>query len=118
MATKRAGIMNGTCAAGLPIASMTKPKGRDSSSTKVRWSTTRSARVAAISRRPIPSRRPQRFSEATQSSAVTGVPSCHSSPGRSVKVQVRRSSLACQDSSICGRYSPASSIAISVSKTM
>ena len=29
---------------------------------------------------------PQRFSEATQSSAVTGVPSCHFNPSRSVKV--------------------------------
>ena len=42
---------------------------------------------------PIESRTAQRFSEAMQSSAVTGVPSCHSSPSRSLKVQVSPSSL-------------------------
>jgi hypothetical protein len=35
---------------------------------------------------PIASFAPQRLIEATQSSAVTGAPSCHSSPSRSVIV--------------------------------
>ena len=42
---------------------------------------------------PIVSRAPQRLSEATQSSAVTGLPSCHSRPSRRVKVQVSLSAL-------------------------
>ena len=45
---------------------------------------------------PIESRADQRFSEATQSSAVTGAPSCHSSPSRRVNDQVRPSSLVFQ----------------------
>ena len=110
--------MKGMMAPGLPIASITWLKGSRSSSTKLRASTTRKPLAMAIMRLPSPSRLPQRFSEATQSSAVTGWPSCHSSPGRRVKVQVSRSSLTCQPSSICGRYSPALSIAISVSKTL
>ncbi len=32
------------------------------------------------------SREAQRLSEATQSAAITGWPSCHSKPGRRVKV--------------------------------
>jgi hypothetical protein len=74
--------------------------------------------VAAIRRRPMESRWPQRRMEATASSAVTAVPSWNSSPGRSLKIQLIRSGLDCQDSSICGRYSPLLSIATSVSKTM
>ena len=35
---------------------------------------------------PSVSRAPQRFSEAMQSSDVTGLPSCHLRPSRSVKV--------------------------------
>ena len=50
----------------------------------------------------MPSRADQRLSEATQSSAVTGAPSCHSRPSRSVKVQVSLSSLTVQVSTICG----------------
>ena len=38
------------------------------------------------SRVPMTSRLPQRLSEAMQSSAVTGAPSCQSSPSRRVKV--------------------------------
>ena len=51
---------------------------------------------------PMPSRTLQRFSEAMQSSAVTGWPSCHSRPSRSVKVQVSLSSLTLHLSTICG----------------
>ena len=48
------------------------------------------------------SRAPQRLSDAMQSSAVTGLPSCHSSPSRSVKVQVSLSALISWRSTICG----------------
>ncbi len=61
------------------------------------------------------SRPDQRFSDATQSSAVTGVPSCHSSRSRRVKVQVRPSSLTDQRSTICGFGWNFSSIEKSVS---
>ena len=50
-----------------------------------------------------------------QSSAVTGVPSCHSSPSRSLKVQVSPSSLVLQVSTICGLIWNFSSMANSVS---
>ena len=42
--------------------------------------------VKSISFWPMPSALPQRFSDATQSSAVTGAPSCHFNPSRRVKV--------------------------------
>jgi hypothetical protein len=51
---------------------------------------------------PMPSRALQRCSEAMQSSAVTGAPSCHSSPSRSVNVQVSLSGLTFHVSTICG----------------
>ena len=48
------------------------------------------------------SRAPQRLIDAMQSSAVTGAPSCHSRPSRSVKVQVSLSALISWRSTICG----------------
>ena len=44
----------------------------------------------------------QRLIEATQSSAVTGLPSCHSRPSRRVKVQVSLSAETSYLSTICG----------------
>lgn len=51
---------------------------------------------------PTPSRAAHRFSEAMQSSAVTGLPSCHSNPSRRRIVATRPSSLILSDSAICG----------------
>ena len=64
---------------------------------------------------PIESLAPQRLIEATQSSAVTGLPSCHSRPSRSVKVQVSLSGETSHLSTICGLTSSFSSRANSVS---
>ena len=64
---------------------------------------------------PIESLAPQRLIEATQSSAVTGLPSCHSSPSRKVKVQVSLSGETSHLSTICGLTSNLSSRANSVS---
>ena len=63
----------------------------------------------------IVSRLPQRLSEATQSSAVTGLPSCHSSPSRRVKVHSVLSGETSYLSTICGLNALFSSIANSVS---
>ena len=71
--------------------------------------------VTSIRAWPMPSRAPQRFREATQSSAVTAVPSCHFRPSRSTKVQVSWSSLTGQVSTICGCGVKDSSIANRVS---
>ena len=69
----------------------------------------------AMSCWPSASRTPQRLSEATQSSAVTGWPSCHSRPSRRVKVQVSLSAEVSYLSTICGRMFSCSSLANSVS---
>ncbi len=58
--------------------------------------------VDFISAWPKESRAPQRLIEAMQSSEVTGVPSLHSSPSRSVMVQVSLSSETVYFSAICG----------------
>ncbi len=71
--------------------------------------------MAAISCWPMPSRTPQRFSEAMTSSEVTGAPSWNFSPSRSVKVHVFLSSDTFQVSTICGCGFMVSSIAKSVS---
>ncbi len=63
----------------------------------------------------MPSRAPQRLSEAMTSSEVTGAPSWNLSPSRSVKVQVFLSSEVSQLSTICGCGFMFSSIANSVS---
>jgi len=82
---------------------------------KVLSSITSKESITPMSCWPMPSRAPQRSSEAMQSSEVTGSPSCHSRPSRSVKVQVRLSSLTSQLSTICGCGVRLSSMAKSVS---
>ncbi|MEY9474573.1 hypothetical protein ABH992_006972 [Bradyrhizobium yuanmingense] len=82
----RSGIMKATGLTGLPSASMTSPDGSFSVSTKVFASTGSSEAVIAKMRRPSALRVPQRRSEATQSADVTGWPSCHFRPSRSVNV--------------------------------
>ncbi len=64
---------------------------------------------------PIESLAPQRLIEAMQSSAVTGLPSCHSRPSRRVKVQVSLSGETSHLSTICGLTWSFSSSANSVS---
>ena len=98
----RLGIMKGTTTEGLPSDSMTAPNFSFSTIWKVLGSTTLYSFRACAIFRPIASRADQRFSEAMQSSAVTGWPSCHSSPSRSLNVQTSPSSLVVQVSTICG----------------
>ena len=64
---------------------------------------------------PMPSRAPQRLRDATQSSAVTGWPSCHSRPSRKLKVHVSLSALTLHLSTISGCTWSFSSRANSVS---
>ena len=90
-AASRAGIITGMVWPDLPSASMTKAKGRFSTSSKRFGSSTCNSWVAAINWAPSASFCAQRRIEATQSSAVTAVPSLHSSPSRRVKLQVSRS---------------------------
>jgi hypothetical protein len=64
---------------------------------------------------PVASLAAQRLMEATQSSAVTGWPSCHSKASRSVNVWVSWSAETSYLSTICGLISPFSSVVNSVS---
>ena len=80
------GIMKARCELGLPSESSTRPYGSFSTIWKVLASTALNSFTKSMSLRPIASRAPQRLIEAMQSSEVTGVPSCHSSPSRKVKV--------------------------------
>ena len=107
--------MNGTTTDGLPIDSITWPNFSLSTIWKVRGSTALYSCSTSVSFWPIESRTAQRFSEAMQSSDVTGVPSCHSRPSRSLKVQTSPSSLVVQLSTICGLMANLSSMANSVS---
>ena len=84
---------------------------------KVRASTASKPSTTASILWPIESRAPQRFSEAMQSSAVTGWPLLHLL-SRRVKVQVRWSGEMSQVSTICGLASNLSSSANSTSHTM
>ena len=111
----RLGIMNGTATDGLPSACSIGPNFSLSTIWKVLSSTTLYSEMKAASFTPIESLALQRFSEATQSSAFTGLPSCHSSPSRRVKLQTSPSSLVFQVSTICGLTSKFASIANSVS---
>jgi len=111
-------MMNGTLLDGLARASSTMPNGDFSSSTKVFASVAWSLPVAASSIRPSASRLPQRSSEATQSSAVTGAPSWNWRPLRSVNDHFIRSRLTVDLSTICGRGCRVTSLANSVSYTM
>ena len=107
--------MKGTTTLGLPMASSRAPNRSLSTISNVRSSTTRYSLRKAASFRPIESRTDQRFSEAMQSSDVTGLPSCQRSPSRRVIVVVRPSSLTRQDSAICGLIWNVASMANSVS---
>src|SRR5215831_19577933 len=82
----RLGIMNGAADEGLPRPSRTSPVGALRLMRKVLASTTEKSLTKDIIFCPIASLAPQRLIDATQSSEVTGVPSCQSRPSRSVSV--------------------------------
>ena len=109
------GIMKGTFELGLPSESSTRPYGSLSSMVKVLASTALKSLTKSMSFWAMVSRLPQRLSEATQSSAVTGLPSCHASPSRRVKVHSILSAETVYLSTICGLTALFSSIANSVS---
>ena len=111
----RFGMMNGVFDEGLPIESSTRPNGSFSTSWKVLSSILFHSFVAAASAWPIASFFDQRVSEAMASSEVTGAPSCHFKPSRSVNVQVSLSALVSYFSTICGWIFCCSSMANSVS---
>ena len=111
-------MMNGTLLEGLPSASRTRPNGSFSSSTKLFLSVACSLPVAANMSLPSGSFLPQRISEATQSSEVTGGPSWKRRPSRSVKLYFMASRLTVYLSTICGLIWRLASVAKSVSHTM
>src|SRR5262245_55194642 len=111
----RLGIMNGTFEEGLPRPSSTKPVGDLSCMTKVLSFLTVRLSTKVISFWPVESLTAQRLIEATQSSAVTGAPSCHKRPSRRVKVCVSWSPDTSYCPTICGLTSPFSSVANKVS---
>ena len=82
---------------------------------KVRSLTTSSDSSSRISSVPDTSFAPQRLIDATQSAAVTGAPSCHFSPSRSVNVYFFLSGDSVQVSIICGLTWPLESTANRVS---
>ena len=82
----RLGIMNGAADDGLPSPPSTSPVGELRLMRKVLASMIAKSFTKLIIFWPIASFAPQRLIDATQSSAVTGVPSCQSSPSRSVSV--------------------------------
>ena len=82
----RLGIMNGAADDGLPSAPTINPVGDVRLMRKVLESMIAKSLTKLIIFWPIASLAPQRWIDATQSSAVTGVPSCHSNPSRSVSV--------------------------------
>jgi hypothetical protein len=88
----RFGIMNGTLDEGLPSAKRTRPVGDLSLISKVFGSFAVIVSTKDSIFCPIESFAPQRLIEGTMSSDVTGLPSCHISPSRSVIVQVSLSS--------------------------
>ena len=83
--------------------------------TKVLASLTSRLSTKVINFWPVESLAAHRLIEATQSSAVTGGPSCQKSPSRSVNVCVSLSSETSYLPTICGLISPFSSVANSVS---
>ncbi len=93
VAASLAGIITGNGALGLPSTSSSSGKGCFSTSFRVLASEASSEAVSAISILPSGSRIAQRLSEATQSSAVTRLPSCHLRSSRSTNVQVSLSGL-------------------------
>jgi hypothetical protein len=82
----RLGIMNGVFDDGLPSPASTSPVGEERTIRKVLAFTTGMSLTKVRSFWPIVSLAPQRLIEATQSSAVTGLPSCQSKPSRKVIV--------------------------------
>src|SRR3979409_1559566 len=96
------GIMKGTCDDGLPSESSTRPYGSFRIIWKVLASTALKSFTKSMSFWPMASRAPQRLIEAMQSSEVTGLPSCHSSPSRRVKVHSVFSGETSYLSTICG----------------
>jgi hypothetical protein len=82
----RAGMISIGERLGLASVSRTMPKGSLSTSRKVRASSASIEATAGARRSPVGSRRMKRRTEATQSSAVTGAPSCHCRPSRSRNV--------------------------------
>ena len=111
----RLGIMNGTFELGLPSADSTRPVGSLRTMRNVFGLTTTRSPTKVMSFCPIESFAAQRLIEATQSSAVTGAPSCQRRPSRRVSVYVSLSALTSYLSTICGRISPLASVANSVS---
>ena len=111
----RLGIMKGTLDEGLPSAVSTSPVTSLRTMRKVFWSTTVMSLTKDMSFCPSVSLTAQRLMEATQSSAVTGLPSCQRSPSRSVMVWVSLSPLMSYLPTICGWISPLASVAKSVS---
>ena len=109
------GIMNGTLDDCLASESSTRPYGSLSFRVKVLASTGFISATNSISFWPIESRAAQRLSETTQSSAVTGWPSCHSNPSRRVKVHSVLSAETSYLSTICGFTSFFSSVENNVS---
>jgi hypothetical protein len=81
----RLGMMKGTLEEGLPSASSTKPAGSFSVMRKPSLPVASILSTKVSSAPPIESRLPQRSSEATTSSPVTGAPSWNCRPVRSVK---------------------------------
>ncbi len=98
----RLGIMKATLPPVLPSDSITRPNGSRSTILMVLSSGAVSSATKDNSVWPVESRAPQRRIEATQSAPVTGVPSCHSSPSRRVKVYVSLSGETSHLSTICG----------------
>jgi len=82
----RFGIMNGTFDDGLPSADSTRPVGSLSTMRSALGLTLAISLTNPIIFWPIESLAAQRLMEATQSSAVTGLPSCQTSPSRRISV--------------------------------
>ena len=96
------GMMNSGTDDERASADSIRPSGSLRAISKVLSSTAFISRVNLASRPPIASLSVQRLIEGMTSADVTGVPSCHLSPSRNVKIQVSLSSLVFQLSTICG----------------
>ncbi|CPK97143.1 Uncharacterised protein [Bordetella pertussis] len=81
----RLGMMKAGSELALLRPSMTAPKGCSSTISNVLSSLAVISLAAAIMRKPVRSRCAQRLIDATQSAAVTGLPSWNFSPSRKVK---------------------------------
>lgn len=98
----RLGMTNSGTEAVLASVFNTRPNGSLSTMLKVRSSIAFIDCVTRASRPPCTSLSVKRLIEGRTSAEVTGDPSCHLSPSRSLKVQVSLSSLTVQLSTICG----------------